>query len=72
MIASLTILTLSRDRLLALPRKQSIILEYLNDLPQDSLFLPETFIKACGDVKLKEEDLKRLRGKVEAEIEGRR
>ena len=68
MVASLTVLTLSRDRLLALPRKHAAVLGYLRDLPQDSLVLPETFMKACENVKFKEEDLKRLRTKVEQEI----
>lgn len=42
------------------------ILRFLNDLPQDALLLPETFMKACGDVKLRDEDLKKLREGVEA------
>jgi hypothetical protein len=67
-IAALTILTLSRERLLALPRTKEAILGYLHDLPQDSLLLPENFIKACDKVRFREEDYKRLRVSVEKEM----
>lgn len=68
LIASLTILTLSRDRLLALPRNYTDVLGYLKDLPQDALLLPEGFMKACENVKFKEDDMKRLRGGVEKDL----
>ncbi|ORX35590.1 rab-GTPase-TBC domain-domain-containing protein [Kockovaella imperatae] len=68
LIASLTILTLSRDRLLALPHTKSAILEYLEHLPQDSLLLPENFMKATERVKFKDDDWKRLRVGVEKEL----
>ena len=68
-IAALTILTLSRERILALPRTKEAILGYLLDLPQDSLLLPEHFMKACEKVRFREEDYKRLRGAVEKEME---
>jgi len=71
MIASLAILTLSRDRLLALPRTQKAIVDYLQHLPQDSLLLPETFMKACDQVKLRDEDLKKLRASVKAQLVSR-
>lgn len=65
LVAALTVLTLSRDRILALKSKDEI-LRFLNDMPQDALLLPETFMKACGDVKLRDEDLKKLREGIEA------
>ncbi|KAI9639156.1 putative rab GTPase activator [Dioszegia hungarica] len=68
LIASLTILTLSRDRLLALPRTYTDVLAYLRDLPQDALLLPEGFMKACENVKFKEDDMKRMRAGVEKEL----
>ncbi|RXK39913.1 hypothetical protein M231_02847 [Tremella mesenterica] len=70
LISALTILTLSRDRIMSLPKRKQDVLDYLNDLPQDSLFLPETFMKACDMVKFKEEDWRRLRVGVEKEING--
>lgn len=71
MTASLAILTLSRDRLLALPRNQPAIVAYLQHLPQDSLLLPETFMRACDQVKLRDEDLKKLRTSVKAQMASR-
>lgn len=68
LIASLTILTLSRDRLLALSRAREPVLSYLRDLPQDSLLLPETFMRACERVKFRDEDWQKLRGSVEKEM----
>lgn len=68
LIASLTILTLSRDRLLALPRTYTDILAYLRDIPQDALLLPEGFMKACENVRFKEEDMRRMRTGVEKEL----
>lgn len=65
LVAALTVLTVSRERLMALKNKQDI-LAYLHNLPQDGLVLPETFMKACGDVKLRDEDLAKLREGVEA------
>jgi hypothetical protein len=67
LVASLTVLTLSRDRLLRLPHNRQAILAYLRDLPQDSLLLPETFMRGCENVRFKEEDLKRMRAAVEKE-----
>jgi hypothetical protein len=46
----------------------SEVLAYLNDLPQDALLLPENFMKACSEVKFKDEDYKRLRAGVEKEM----
>ena len=68
LVASLTILTLSRDRILALPRNREVVLEYLLNPPQDSLFLPETFMRACERVKFREEDWRKLRSAVEKEM----
>jgi hypothetical protein len=61
-------LTLSKDRLVALPRKKEAILAYLHDLPQDSLLLPENFMRSCEKVRFREEDYKKLRGAVEKEM----
>jgi hypothetical protein len=68
MIASLAILTLSRDRLLQLPRNQTAVVDYLRHLPQDSLLLPETFMRACDQVKLRDVDLKKLRKSVKGQM----
>ncbi|BEJ16396.1 hypothetical protein CspHIS471_0510010 [Cutaneotrichosporon sp. HIS471] len=67
-IASLAILTLSRDRLLRLPRTSDAVLGYLHRLPQDNLLLPDTFIRACDAVKLSDSDLKKLRTSVKASL----
>ncbi|GMK53934.1 hypothetical protein CspeluHIS016_0105200 [Cutaneotrichosporon spelunceum] len=67
-IASLAILTLSRDRLLGLPRTREAVLGYLHRLPQDNLLLPDTFIRACDAVKLSDADLKKLRTSVKASL----
>ena len=63
LIASLSILTLSRDRILALNTADEV-LKYLDNLPQDALLLPENYMKACMEVRFKEEDYKRLRAGV--------
>ncbi len=68
LIASLTILTVSRERILTLPRSRDAILHYLRDLPQDSLLLPGTFMRACERVRFREEDWRKLRGSVEKEM----
>lgn len=68
MIASLAILGLSRDRLLGLPPTRDAVLNYLLHLPQDSLLLPETFMRACDEVKLRDEDLKKLRSSVKVQL----
>jgi hypothetical protein len=44
------------------------ILAYLSDIPQDALLLPEHFMKACAEVKFREEDYKRLKVGVEKEM----
>lgn len=67
-IASLAVLTLSRDRLLRLPRTSHDVLSYLHRLPQDNLLLPDTFIRACDAVKLTDGDLKKLRTSVKASL----
>lgn len=68
LIASLAVITLSRDRLLALPRNSKVILNYLHHLPQDSLMLPDTFMRACDQVKLRDDDLKKLRASVKDQL----
>jgi hypothetical protein len=68
LVTSLTILTLSRERLLALPRTKQAVLGYLRDLPQDSLMLPENFMKAAGEVRFREADYARMRGVMEKEM----
>ncbi|WWD16988.1 hypothetical protein CI109_101424 [Kwoniella shandongensis] len=70
LVASLAILSLSRDRLLRLPKFQTAILGYLQNIPQDSLMLPENFMKVCEGVKFDEKDWKKLREKVEKEVMG--
>ncbi|TYJ52193.1 hypothetical protein B9479_007208 [Cryptococcus floricola] len=65
LIASLTILSLSRDRLLRLPQDHDSVLEYLHNLPQDSLMLPENFMKACEGVRYEEKEYRRTRATVE-------
>ncbi|KAK8864699.1 hypothetical protein IAR55_001951 [Kwoniella newhampshirensis] len=70
LLASLAILTVSRDRLLRLPRSQSAILAYLHDLPQDSLLLPENLMKVCEGIKFDEKDWRKLRDRVEMEVMG--
>ncbi|WVQ79628.1 hypothetical protein IAT38_001728 [Cryptococcus sp. DSM 104549] len=67
-IASLTIMTLSRDRLLRLPQNSSAVLGYLQNIPQDSLLLPENFMKACEAVKFDEKDYKKMRAAAEKEV----
>ena len=67
-IAALTILTLCRERILALPRTKEAIVGYLHNLPQDSLLLPENFMRACDKVRFKEEDYRRLRKSAEKEV----
>lgn len=68
LVASLAVITLSRDRLLALPRNSKAILNYLHHLPQDSLMLPDTFMRACDQVKLRDDDLKKLRASVKDQL----
>ncbi|ODO08309.1 hypothetical protein L198_00032 [Cryptococcus wingfieldii CBS 7118] len=68
LIASLTILSLSRDRLLRLPQDHDSVLEYLQNLPQDSLMLPENFMKACEGVRYEEKEYRRTRAAVEKEL----
>ncbi|WVF71143.1 hypothetical protein IAT40_005940 [Kwoniella sp. CBS 6097] len=70
LIASLSILTLSRDRLLSLPKNGPAILGYLQNLPQDSLLLPENFMKHCDGVRFDDKEYKRLRTSVEKEVMG--
>lgn len=67
-ISALAVLTLSRDRLLALPRNKKAVLDYLHHLPQDSLLLPDNFMRACDAVKLRDEDLKKMRTSVKEKI----
>jgi hypothetical protein len=67
LIVSLSILTLSRERIMAFQTKAEVM-SYLEDLPQDALLLPENFMKACSEVRFKEEDYKRLRAGVEKEM----
>ncbi|ODN97903.1 hypothetical protein I350_07538 [Cryptococcus amylolentus CBS 6273] len=68
LIASLTILSLSRDRLLRLPQDHDSVLAYLQNLPQDSLMLPENFMKACEGVRYEEKEYRRTRAAVEKEL----
>ncbi|WVO15266.1 hypothetical protein L204_102922 [Cryptococcus depauperatus] len=68
LVASLTILILSRDRLIRLPRKRDTILEYLFKLPQDSLLLPSHFMKACEAVKFDQKDYRNMKAAVEREM----
>ncbi|WWC89004.1 uncharacterized protein L201_003921 [Kwoniella dendrophila CBS 6074] len=70
LIASLSILQLSKERLLNLQKNPTTILSYLQNLPQDSLLLPENFMKTCDQVKFDEKDYKKLRVSVEKEILG--
>ncbi|WVR06760.1 hypothetical protein IAU60_003795 [Kwoniella sp. DSM 27419] len=72
LIASLTILSQSRERLLALPQDPSAILGYLHDLPQDSLLLPEVFMRAAEafNGKFDEKEYRKLKAGVEKEIMG--
>lgn len=70
-ISALAVLTLSRDRLLALPRDKRAVLGYLTHLPQDSLLLPDNFMRACDAVKLREEDLKKMRASVKETLRER-
>ncbi|WWC62211.1 uncharacterized protein I303_104806 [Kwoniella dejecticola CBS 10117] len=70
LIASLAILTLSKDRLLSLQKNPTTILNYLQNLPQDSLLLPDNFMKTCESIRFDEKDYKRLRSGVEKEIMG--
>ncbi|KAL1411371.1 hypothetical protein Q8F55_002327 [Vanrija albida] len=68
LIGSLSVLTLSRERLLALPKTPQAVLGYLRNLPQDSLLLPDTFMRACEEVKLRDDDLKKLRSSVKEQL----
>lgn len=68
MIAALAVITLSRDRLLQLPRTKAAIVDYLQHLPQDGLLLPDTFMRACDQVKLRDDDLRKLRISVSAQM----
>ncbi|WVQ77904.1 hypothetical protein IAR50_007610 [Cryptococcus sp. DSM 104548] len=68
LVASLTILTLSRDRLLRLPQDHDSVLEYLHHLPQDSLVLPGNFMKACEGVRYEEKEYRKTRAAVEKEL----
>lgn len=68
LIASLAVLTLSRERLMSLPRNHAAVVGYLRNLPQDSLLLPENFMRACDQVKLRDEDLRKLRINVKHEL----
>jgi hypothetical protein len=68
MIASLAVLTISRDRLLALPRTRAAITDFLHKPPQDSLVLPDTFMRACEQVKFRDDDLKKLRASVKSQM----
>lgn len=67
LVAALSILTLSRERIMAFNTKDEIV-DYLANLPQDALLLPEHFMKACAEVKFREEDYRRLRAGVEKEM----
>ena len=67
-ITALAILTVSKERLLGLPRDAAAIIAYLTALPQDALLLPDSFMKACENVKFREEDYRKLRGGVEKEV----
>jgi hypothetical protein len=51
--------------LLALPKSSEAIISYLLHLPQDALLAPENVIKACDQVKLRNEDLVKLRAGAE-------
>jgi hypothetical protein len=64
----LTVLTLSKDRLMVLPRNRAAILDYLANIPQDSLLLPENFMRSAEKVKFRDEDWKKLRASVEKEV----
>ncbi|WWC69886.1 uncharacterized protein I206_103829 [Kwoniella pini CBS 10737] len=70
LIASLAILTLSKDRLLSFQKNPTTVLKYLQNLPQDSLLLPENFMKICDQIKFDDKDYKRLRNSVEKEMMG--
>ncbi|WRT66684.1 uncharacterized protein IL334_003644 [Kwoniella shivajii] len=70
LIASISILSLSRDRLLSLQKNPTAILHYLQNLPQDSLLLPENFMKTCESQKFDEKDYKKWRSNVEKEVMG--
>lgn len=67
-ITALAVLTVSKERLLGLPRDAKSIVAYLTNLPQDALLLPDSFMKACENVKFREEDYRKLRGAVEKEV----
>ncbi|OCF60866.1 hypothetical protein L486_00510 [Kwoniella mangroviensis CBS 10435] len=70
LIASFAILTLSKERLMGLQKNPTTILKYLQNLPQDSLLLPENFMKTCDQIRFEEKDYKKLRSSVEKEIMG--
>ncbi|WVW84273.1 hypothetical protein I302_106303 [Kwoniella bestiolae CBS 10118] len=70
LIAAFAILTLSKERLMGLQKNPTTILRYLQNLPQDSLLLPENFMRTCDQVRFDEKDYKKLRGSVEKEIMG--
>lgn len=65
LVASLAVISLSRDRLLHLPPNHDIILNYLHNLPQDSLLLPAHFMKACEETKFEEKEYKKIRNAME-------
>lgn len=53
---------------MALPKTPQAVLGYLRNLPQDSLLLPDTFMRACEEVKLRDDDLKKLRASVKEQL----
>ncbi|UOH83298.1 hypothetical protein LQV05_006023 [Cryptococcus neoformans] len=65
LVASIAVISLSRDRLLHLPPNHDIILNYLHNLPQDSLLLPAHFMKACEEIKFEEKEYKKIRNAME-------
>lgn len=62
---SLAVLTISRERLLALPKSADAVVDYLLHLPQDALLAPDNVMKASEQVKLRDEDLVKLRAGAE-------
>ncbi|KAL7422049.1 hypothetical protein Q5752_003822 [Cryptotrichosporon argae] len=67
LVASLTLLAVSRERLLDLPRAAPAVIAYLRSPPQDGLVLPENFMRAC-EGKAKPEDVKKARAAVDREM----
>lgn len=53
---------------MVLPRNRAAILDYLANIPQDSLLLPENFMRSAEKVKFRDEDWKKLRASVEKEV----